>query len=90
MRQSNSGRAIANERKYPYIVELSAPNEELNFELSRRIMNFHKSRKILARHGRTILREGHYFRWCFSDMATAGEFMEEFGGEFERPVPRRR
>jgi hypothetical protein len=31
------------------------------------------------------LREGKtYYRWCFSDLATAREFMEQFGGGARR------
>jgi hypothetical protein len=51
--------------------------------LSRRIMELHKSRHIQPRHGRTIFRQGQtYYRWCFSDLATARGFLEQFGGAF--------
>jgi hypothetical protein len=44
-------------------------------------MAFHNSRHIRPRHGHIILREGKtYYRWCFSDLATAREFMEQFRG----------
>jgi hypothetical protein len=87
VRQRISTKAVANESKYPYIVELFVAADKLDVELSRRMMNFHKSRKIQARHGRTIVREGQiYYRWCFSDLATARAFMEQFGGEIlQRP-----
>jgi hypothetical protein len=91
MRQPPSGKAVANESKYPYIVELFVANDELDVELSRRMMDFHRSRKIQARHGRRIVREDKiYFRWCFSGLATAHAFMEQFGGEAPQPVRRRR
>ena len=68
-------KATANEREYPYIVEFVVAGDELDVELSRRIMDFHASRKIQVRHGRKIVREGEiYFRWCFSDLATARAF----------------
>jgi hypothetical protein len=86
MRQQLSGKAVTNEKKYPYIVELFVADEKLDVELSRRIMNFHRSRKIQARHGRTIDREGQiYFRWCFPDSDTASAFKEQFGGEVLQP-----
>jgi hypothetical protein len=82
MRQPLSGKAVANEKEYPYIVELVVADDKLDVELSRRMMDFHRSRKIQARHGRRIVRgRDIYFRWCFSDLATAHAFMEQFGGE---------
>jgi hypothetical protein len=43
----------------------------LDVEVSRRIMDFHNSRKIKARHGRIIVREGQiYFRWCVFPIRT--------------------
>ena len=76
------GKAVTNESKYPYIVEISVADDKLDVEFSRRIMSFHRSRKIEARHGRRTVSEGQiYFRWCFSDLATARAFMEQFGGE---------
>jgi hypothetical protein len=75
-------KATANEREYPYIVEFVVAGDKLDVELSRRMMDFHKSRKIPARHGRRIVSEGQiFFRWCFSDLVTAGAFRELFGGE---------
>src|SRR5262245_54988954 len=76
------GKAATNESKYPYIVEIPVADDKLDVEFSRRIMGFHRSRKIDARHGRRTVSEGQiYFRWCFSDLATARAFMEQFGGE---------
>ena len=93
-RQPPSGKAVENEREYPYIVELLAANDELDVDLSRRIIAFHWSRKVQVRHGRRIVREGQiYFRWCFSDADTASAFGEQFGGELTGggpPEPRRR
>jgi hypothetical protein len=82
VRQPLSGKAVANEQKYPHIVELVVADDELDVEVSRRMMDFHRSRKIQARYGRRIIREGQiYFRWCFSDLETARAFMEQFDGE---------
>ena len=44
MIQPGSGKTLANERRYPNIVELAVPADGLEIELSRRIMEFHKSR----------------------------------------------
>jgi hypothetical protein len=47
------------------------------------IIAFHRSRGIPPRFGRTIWRnKQHYYRWCFSDLATARAFVEQFGGAF--------
>jgi hypothetical protein len=67
---------------YPYVVELAVVGDELDVELSRRMMDFHRSRKIQVRHGRRIVIESQiYFRWCFSDFVTACTFMEQFDGK---------
>ena len=47
-----SGKARTNERKYPYIVELSVPLTGLDIQISRQITTFHKSRHIQVRYGR--------------------------------------
>jgi hypothetical protein len=76
------GKAAKNEREYPYVVEFVVAGDKLDVELSRRMMDFHRSRKIPARHGRRIVIKGQiFFRWCFSDLATADAFREQFGGE---------
>jgi hypothetical protein len=46
MRQPPSGKAVANESKYPYIVELVVAGDKLDVECSRRMMDFHRSRKF--------------------------------------------
>jgi hypothetical protein len=75
--------AETNERKYPHIVELAAGRHGLDVGLGRRIMHFHNSRRIKPRHGHIVLKEGKtYYRWCFSDLAIAQDFIEQFGGEF--------
>jgi hypothetical protein len=82
MLQGTTERAVTNETKYPHIVEVVVADDELGVELSCQIMNFHRVRKIQARHGRRVVREGqNYFRWCFSDLADARAFIEQFGGE---------
>ena len=85
-KRGGSGRALTNERKYPFIVELAVTGEELELALSCQIIVFHKGRHIQTRHGRTILRNGEtHYRWCFSDIATARAFAEQFGGAFYKP-----
>jgi hypothetical protein len=75
-----------NERKYPHIVELAVGRDGLDFGLGRRILAFHNSRHIRPRHGHIVLRKSKiYYRWCFSDSATAREFMEQLGGEAPQP-----
>ena len=81
MGQLRIAKALINESKYPYIVELAVNTDELNVDLSRLMMDFHRSRKIQVRHGRRILREDQiFFRWCFRDLVTASAFLEQFGG----------
>jgi hypothetical protein len=81
MLQPGSGKAVANEKKYPNIVELAVPDCGLEIQLSRRIMEFHKSRHIQPRHGRWITKDNQtYCRWCFTDLGTACDFIEHFGG----------
>ena len=75
-------RNVRNELQYPHIVQLAVATEELDIQLSRRIINFHKLRHVEARHGRRVFRENQiYYRWCFSDLVTAHDFAEKFGGE---------
>ena len=74
-------------RVYPYVVKLAVDADKLNVELNRGILHFHKSRNIQVQHRRTIIRETQiYFRWCFSDPATAHAFIEQFGGEIQGSV----
>ena len=83
MRQFPEQKALANERKYPNIVELTFPADGLEFEFNRRIIEFHKSRHIRPRQGRQIVREKRsYSRWCFADLGTAYDFIEQFDGAF--------
>ena len=78
-----AGKTLANERKYPFIVEVPAAADELNVELNRQIVGFHKLHHTTLRFGRTALRDGQiYYRWCFFDLATARAFAEQFGGAF--------
>jgi hypothetical protein len=82
MLQPKSGRAVRNERQYPHIVELAVATGELDVQLSRRIIDFHKFRQVEARHGRRVVGESQiYYRWCFSDLLTACDFAEQFGGQ---------
>jgi hypothetical protein len=85
MRQPPSGKAVTNEREYPYIVELVFDNDILDVELSRRMLDFQVAKNSTA-HGRTILTERqHYYRWCFSDLQMAHEFIKQFGGSLYEP-----
>ena len=87
MPQSLTNKAVANEIDHPYVVEVAAGRDGLDFDLSRRIMQFHKSRHIQLRYGRIIpagRRKVHY-RWCFSDLLIARVFAEQFNGEFCKP-----
>ncbi len=78
-----AGKAVANESKYPFIVEVSVAANGLAIELNREIVGFHKAHRIPPRFGRTIWRnEQRYYRWCFSDLETARAFVEQFGGAF--------
>ncbi len=82
MREARTGRAIINESRYPHLVEVAVNTDKLGVELSRRILDFHRSRNIQVKHGRSITKEGKfYFRWCFSDLATALAFLGRFGGQ---------
>jgi hypothetical protein len=81
--QFSSPKAAANESKYPNVVELAVVGDGLDVALGRRIIAFHKSRHIQPRHGRTIIKQQQiFYRWCFSDLATARDFTDQFGGEF--------
>ncbi len=78
-----ASKVLANERKYPFIVEVRVAANGLDVELNRQILGFHKSRRTPPRFGRTIWRnEQRYYRWCFSDLTTARDFVEQFGGAF--------
>ena len=81
MRQFPKQKALATECEYPNIVELTFHADGLEFEFNRRIIDFHKFRHIQPRHGRQIVREKQtYSRWCFADLGTACDFIEQFGG----------
>jgi hypothetical protein len=83
MSSDRPGKAAANERKYPFIVEVPVAANGLDVELNRQIVAFHQSRGTPARFGRTVWRnEQRYYRWCFSDLETARAFVEQFGGAF--------
>jgi hypothetical protein len=82
------GKATTNENKYPYVVGLSVARDGLDIEFGRRIIQFHKSRHIQPRYGRRITtRRGQlFYRWCFRHLLIARAFVEEFGGEFCKPI----
>ena len=81
-----AGKPVTNERTCPYHVGIPVAAAGLDVALSRQIMQFHKSRDIQLRHGRTNFRYGEiYYRWCFPDLATARDFHEQFGGILWEP-----
>jgi hypothetical protein len=83
MSLARTGKAAANEKKYPVIVEVPVAANGLDRELNRQIVDFHKSRDVPPKFGRTHFRGGQtYYRWCFSDLETARVFAEQFGGAF--------
>jgi len=83
MAKGRPGKAVANERSHPFIIEVPVAANGLDRALSREIVAFHKSQYVKPRFGRTIFRDGQsYFRWCFSDLDIARAFLEKFGGAF--------
>jgi hypothetical protein len=81
MSEAYNVKAAANEKEYPNIVEVAVGSQPLDVDLSRRIMLFHKLRHIEPRHGRRVNSNNRIcFRWCFSELTTAHEFIEQFGG----------
>ena len=75
------GKAPANERDFPHIVEIALPVNGFNFRLSREMAAFHRSHDIETRFGRTTNRHNQlYCRWCFSDPSVADAFRQRFGG----------
>jgi hypothetical protein len=83
------GKAVDNEKKYPFIVEVRVAASGLDRELNRQIIGFHKSRNVEPRHGCITFRDGQtYYRWCFSDLETARAFAEQFGGVFYKTTGR--
>jgi hypothetical protein len=46
MLKPQSEKAVTNERECPHIVEFAVATDELDFQLSRRIIDFHKLRYI--------------------------------------------
>jgi hypothetical protein len=81
-----SYRAMRNEINHPYVIEVSIVSDGLDVELSRRIIQFHKSRQVELRYGRrlTTRRGTIHYGWCFSDLLIARDFAEQFGGEFRK------
>jgi hypothetical protein len=85
--QPYTEKALTDEKQYLNIVEVVVGSDPLDVELGRRIMLFHKSRNIEPRHGRIITRSNQiHFRWCFSELTTARQFLEQFGGALVESV----
>lgn len=79
--RKSPGKARANERDFPHIIEIEMPANGLNVRMSREIATFHRAREIEFRFGRTrVQNDQHYCRWCFTDPLIAGVFLERFGG----------
>jgi hypothetical protein len=78
---------LTNEINHPYVVGVAAGKDGLDYDLGRRIIQFHKSRHIQLRYGRIIpARRGKvHYRWCFSDLLIARVFAEQFNGKFCKP-----
>ena len=77
------GRRSPTREKYPFIVEVPVAAKGLGVELSRQIVDFHKSRRVAPRFGRFTFRDGKsYYRWCFFDLEETRAFAEQFGGAF--------
>ena len=72
---------LANERDFPYLVELTLPPEGFR-SVFLEIDTFHRERRIPVRRGRSRHDvEQFYIRFCFPDAATADAFRNRFGGE---------
>jgi hypothetical protein len=89
MKSSFNYTAVKNEINHPYVVEVAVVSDGLNIELCRRIMQFHKSRRVELRYGRRLTRRGGkiHYGWCFADLLIARAFAEQFGGEFRKRTP---
>jgi hypothetical protein len=84
-----AGKAVANEKNYPFVVEVPVAANGLDMGLNRQIVGFHKSHRITAHFGRNVFRNKQsYYRWCFLDLATARAFVEQFGGAFYKTTAR--
>src|SRR5262249_16091770 len=71
------------ERTHASVVDMPVAGVGVDVGLRRQIMNFHKSRQLQLRHGRTNSRGSvTHYRWCFADSTTAHAFVEQFGGAF--------
>ena len=67
------------EHEFPHIVELAMPRGGLDASLSRKVAQFHSTRDIPLRFGRTRLQHGQLFcRYCFSDPRLAETFRVQF------------
>ncbi len=73
-----AGKAVANEGKYPFIVEVPVAANGLAIELNRDFTRHPHPGPIWT----TWRNEQPYYRWCFSDLETARAFAEQFGGAF--------
>jgi len=72
---------LANERDFPYLVELALPPEGFH-DVLLEIPAFHRNQRIPVRRGRSRHdTKQFYIRFCFPDSATADAFRDRFGGE---------
>jgi hypothetical protein len=80
-RRKREAVGLANERDFPYLVELAVPpggfrSVFLEFDA------FHREQRIPVRRGRSRHEgERFYIRFCFPNAATADAFRNRFGGK---------
>jgi hypothetical protein len=76
---------LANERDFPYLVELALPTDGFR-DVVLEIDTFHRERHIPVRRGRSRHKvKQFYIRFCFPDAATADAFRHRFDGECLTP-----
>jgi hypothetical protein len=79
--RTTSASARANERESPHIVEMEVPEQGFAHSERKAMEEFHSSRKIRARFGRRLRRDGkEYCHWCFAEAGQADLFQARFGG----------
>src|SRR5215472_5458124 len=72
---------LANERGFPYLVELALPPGGFR-SVFQEVDAFHREQHIPVRRGRSRHEvKQFYIRFCFPDAATADAFRNRFGGE---------
>jgi hypothetical protein len=67
------------ERLFPHIIAIEIPPHGLDPRTSQAILDFHRSRNIHVRFGRSMK---NWCRWCFAKRLMAEAFKEQFGGTY--------